>query len=44
MHFKGMSTIVNVCFQKTDSLLLPLSTCSPKELFLFLLEICFDEY
>ena len=42
--FKDMSTIVNVCFQKTDTLLLPLNTHSPKELFLFLFEICFGEY
>ena len=41
--FKDMSTIVNVCFQKTDILLLSLNIHSPKELFLFLLEICLNE-
>ena len=35
--FKDMSTIVNVCFQKIDSLLLSLNTHSPKELFVFCL-------
>ena len=35
--FKGMSTIVNVCFQKIDSSLLLLNTHSPKKLFYFCL-------
>ena len=42
--FKDMSTIVNVCFQTTDSLLLPLNTHSPKELLLLLLIMYLDEY
>ena len=33
MCFKDMSTLVNVCFQKTDRLPLPLNIRSPKDFF-----------